>query len=132
MCPNLGAANAAPWGDPQWIGLGFLVFTTILLVEYFGSPFLKNCQVVVGLIVGIVVSAATGYLDVASINAAPSATFLWVKTFPLSGTDCHHIAGAIIIHLKRKKSQIIYFYFTWISIWTGRYPFIDRVSRIHD
>ncbi|RUS15460.1 NCS2 family nucleobase:cation symporter-2 [Endogone sp. FLAS-F59071] len=84
VCPNLGAANAAPWGDPQWIGLGFLVFVTILLVEYFGSPFLKNCEVVVGLIVGIIVSAATGYLDIASINAAPSATFLWVKTFPLS------------------------------------------------
>ncbi|RUO96318.1 permease family-domain-containing protein, partial [Jimgerdemannia flammicorona] len=84
VCPNVGAAHAAPWGDPQWIGLGFLVFVTIILVEYFGSPFLKNCQVVVGLIVGIIAAAATGYLNTASIDAAPVVTFIWVKTFPLS------------------------------------------------
>ncbi|KAF9167015.1 hypothetical protein DFQ26_006150 [Actinomortierella ambigua] len=87
VCPNVGAPNAAPWGSPQWIGLGFLVFMTIMFVEFFGSPFMRNAQVVIGLVVGLVVSAAAGYTDSSSLDAAPTVTFLWVKnfsTFPLS------------------------------------------------
>lgn len=84
VCPIEGGPNAAPWGDPRWIGLGFLVYITIILIEYFGSPFLKNIQVVVGFVVGIIVAAATGYLDQSTIDSAPVITFLWVKTFPIS------------------------------------------------
>ncbi|KAG9067409.1 hypothetical protein KI688_012192 [Linnemannia hyalina] len=87
VCPNLGAPNAAPWASPQWIGLGFLVFMTIMFVEFFGSPFMRNAQVVIGLIVGLVVAAATGYTDISTLDDAPTITFLWVKnftTFPLS------------------------------------------------
>ncbi|KAG0052872.1 hypothetical protein BGZ83_002020 [Gryganskiella cystojenkinii] len=87
VCPNLGAPNAAPWASPQWIGLGFLVFMTIMFVEFFGSPFMRNAQVVIGLIVGLVVAAATGYTDTSALDDAPVVTFLWVKnfsTFPLS------------------------------------------------
>lgn len=87
VCPNLGAPNAAPWASPQWIGLGFLVFMTIMFVEFFGSPFMRNAQVVIGLVVGLVVAAATGYTDTSTLDDAPVVTFLWVKnftTFPLS------------------------------------------------
>ncbi|KAG0286666.1 hypothetical protein BGZ97_007347 [Linnemannia gamsii] len=87
VCPNLGAPNAAPWASPQWIGLGFLVFMTIMFVEFFGSPFMRNAQVVIGLVVGLVVAAATGYTDISTLDDAPTITFLWVKnftTFPLS------------------------------------------------
>jgi xanthine/uracil permease len=87
VCPNLGAPNAAPWGSPQWIGLGFLVFMTIMFVEFFGSPFMRNAQVVIGLVVGLIVAAATGYTDRSTLDSAPTVTFLWVKnfsTFPLS------------------------------------------------
>ncbi|KAG0366980.1 permease family-domain-containing protein [Gamsiella multidivaricata] len=87
VCPNLGAPNAAPWASPQWIGLGFLVFMTIMFVEFFGSPFMRNAQVVIGLVVGLIVAAATGYADVSTLDSAPTVTFLWVKnfsTFPLS------------------------------------------------
>ncbi|KAF9198039.1 hypothetical protein BGZ49_001264 [Haplosporangium sp. Z 27] len=87
VCPNVGAPNAAPWASPQWIGLGFLVFMTIMFVEFFGSPFMRNAQVVIGLVLGLIVSAATGYTDGSTIDEAPTVTFLWVKnfsTFPLS------------------------------------------------
>ncbi|CAO3569397.1 unnamed protein product [Mortierella alpina] len=87
VCPNLGAPNAAPWASPQWIGLGFLVFMTIMFVEFFGSPFMRNAQVVIGLVVGLIVAAATGYTDASTLDNAPTVTFLWVKnfsTFPLS------------------------------------------------
>ncbi|KAG0315064.1 hypothetical protein BGZ99_007694 [Dissophora globulifera] len=72
-CPVVGAPHAAPWGDAQWIGLGFLVFFTIMVVEFFGSPFMKNAQVVIGLIVGMIVAAALGYTTSDSIKAAPAA-----------------------------------------------------------
>ncbi|KAF9366663.1 hypothetical protein BGX34_011058 [Mortierella sp. NVP85] len=87
VCPNQGAPNAAPWASPQWIGLGFLVFMTIMFVEFFGSPFMRNAQVVIGLAVGLIVAAATGYTDSSTLDSAPTVTFLWVKnfsTFPLS------------------------------------------------
>ncbi|KAG0238644.1 hypothetical protein BGW41_008118 [Actinomortierella wolfii] len=83
-CPNNLAPNAAPWGSGQWIGLGFLVFTTILLVEFFGSPFMRNAQVVIGLVVGFIVAIACGYTTSDSLAAAPTVTFLWVKTYPIS------------------------------------------------
>ncbi|OAD66524.1 hypothetical protein PHYBLDRAFT_178416 [Phycomyces blakesleeanus NRRL 1555(-)] len=84
VCPNLGAPNAKPWGDPAYLGLGLVVYVSIVLIEYFGSPFLKNIQMVAGLIIGIIVAAATGYIDHSTIDSAPVATFLWVKRFPLS------------------------------------------------
>ncbi|OZJ05414.1 hypothetical protein BZG36_02003 [Bifiguratus adelaidae] len=84
VCPNVGAPNAQPWGSPVWLGLGLSVFMTIILVELFGSTFMKNAQVVIGLVVGIIISAATGYIDHSSIASAPVATFVWTKTFPLS------------------------------------------------
>jgi len=37
-----------------------------------------------GLLVGCIIGAATGYFDKTSIDAAPVASFIWVHTFPLS------------------------------------------------
>ena len=84
LCPEVGAPMAAPWGDARFIGLGFLVFLTIILAERFGSPIMKSCAVVVGLLVGCIVAAACGYFSSSGISAAPVASFLWVETFPLS------------------------------------------------
>ncbi|KAK3814032.1 MAG: permease family-domain-containing protein [Benniella sp.] len=83
-CPSNSAPRAAPWGDAQWIGLGFLVFSFIMLVEFFGSPFMKNAQVVIGLIVGMIVAVACGYTDSSSVKSAPTVTFLWTTTYPIS------------------------------------------------
>ncbi|KIJ48468.1 hypothetical protein M422DRAFT_162709 [Sphaerobolus stellatus SS14] len=84
LCPDISAPRALPWGSPQLIGLGFLSFMSIVLTEMFGSPFLKNISIIVGLAVGCIVAGATGYIDGSSITTAPAITFLWVHTFKLS------------------------------------------------
>ena len=49
----------------------------------FGSPFMRNASIIIGLIVGMIVAGATGYVDSSSIDRAPAVTFLWVKRFKL-------------------------------------------------
>lgn len=71
------------WGAPEFIGLGFLSFSTIIITEMFGSPFLKNISVIVGLVVGCIVAGAAGYVDSSSIQSAPAITFLWVHRFKI-------------------------------------------------
>ena len=83
VCPQVGAPHALPWGSAEYIGLGFSVFVTIIFCERFGSPIMKSCAVVLGLLVGCIIAAGTGYFDSSGINAAPAASFIWVKTFPL-------------------------------------------------
>ncbi|EAW12001.1 nucleobase:cation symporter-2 family protein [Aspergillus clavatus NRRL 1] len=84
LCPSANAPHALPWGSAEFIGLGFLVFVTIILCERFGSPIMKSCAVVIGLLVGCIVAAACGYFDRSGIDAAPVASFIWLKTFPLT------------------------------------------------
>ena len=84
LCPTVDAPNAAPWGSAQFIGLGFSVFVTIIIMERFGSPIFKSCAVAIGLLVGCIIAAATGYFDPSGIMSAPAASFIWVHTFPLS------------------------------------------------
>lgn len=45
---------------------------------------MKSCAVVVGLLVGCIIAAATGYFPSSGIEQAPGASFVWVKTFPQS------------------------------------------------
>lgn len=84
MCPTINAPHPLPWGSAEFIGLGFLVFVTIVLCELWGAPIMKSCAVIVGLIVGSIVAAGVGYFDSSSIDLAPGITFTWVKTFRLS------------------------------------------------
>lgn len=84
MCPSADAPHPLPWGSPEFIGLGFLVFVTIIICERWGPPILKSCSVIVGLLVGSIVAAACNYFDNSGITAAPVASFAWVQTFPLS------------------------------------------------
>ncbi|SGZ49358.1 CIC11C00000002507 [Sungouiella intermedia] len=72
-----------PYGSAEFVGLGFLVYATIILSEKFGSPIMKSCAVIVGLLVGCIVAAACGYFSSTGISAAPAATFPWVHTFKL-------------------------------------------------
>ncbi|KAF9063594.1 xanthine/uracil permease [Rhodocollybia butyracea] len=83
LCPSITAPRPLPFGSPELIGLGFLSFVSILLTEMFGSPFLKNISIIVGLAVGCIVAGAAGYIDGSSITTAPPITFLWVHTFKI-------------------------------------------------
>lgn len=78
-----GTAHPLPWGSAQFAGLGFLVYVTIIITERFGSPIMKSCAVVVGLLMGCIVAAACGYFSSENIDSAPVATFVWVHTFKL-------------------------------------------------
>ncbi|KAJ7251896.1 Xanthine/uracil permease [Mycena rebaudengoi] len=82
LCPTIFAPRPLPWASPEFIGLGFLSFISIILTELFGSPFLKNISVIVGLAVGCIVAGAAGYIDRFSIDSAPSITFLWFVRYP--------------------------------------------------
>ncbi|KIK00528.1 hypothetical protein K443DRAFT_679101 [Laccaria amethystina LaAM-08-1] len=84
LCPTIFAPRPLPWGSPEFIGLGFLSFVTIILTELFGSPFLKNIGIIVGLAVGCIVAGATGYIDGSTIKSSPAITFLWVHRFKIS------------------------------------------------
>ena len=93
LCPTIYAPHALPWGSAEFIGLGFSVFITIILMERFGSPIMKSCAVVLGLLVGCVIAAATGYFERSTIDAAPAASFIWAHTYPLS------VYGPIVLPL---------------------------------
>ncbi|MCJ1308268.1 hypothetical protein MMC25_001921 [Agyrium rufum] len=93
VCPQLGAPHALPWGSAEFVGLGFSVFITIIICERFGSPIMKSCAVVLGLLTGCIIAGATGYFDRSGIDAAPAVSFIWVKTFPLS------VYGPIVLPL---------------------------------
>ncbi|KAK0649115.1 permease family-domain-containing protein [Cercophora newfieldiana] len=84
LCPNILAPHALRWGSAEYLGLGFSVFITIIICERFGAPIMKSTSVVIGLLVGCIIAAATGYFDRSGIDSAPAVSFIWVKTFPLS------------------------------------------------
>lgn len=93
VCPMVSAPHALPWGSAEYIGLGFSVFATIIMCERFGSPIMKSCAVVLGLLVGCIIAGATGYFSSAGITTAPAVSFIWVRTFPLS------VYGPIVLPL---------------------------------
>ena len=86
LCPSNDAPHALPWGSAEFIGLGFLVFVSIILAERFGSPIMKSCAVVVGLLMGCIVAAACGYFSASGITAAPAASFICESSVFLSVT----------------------------------------------
>ncbi|KAJ7253995.1 permease family-domain-containing protein [Mycena rebaudengoi] len=65
LCPTIFAPRPLPWASPEFIGLGFLSFISIVLTEFFGSPFLKNISVIVGLAVGCIVAVLAVYVSLA-------------------------------------------------------------------
>jgi uracil-xanthine permease len=83
VCPQVGGKHALPWGSAEYLGLGLLSFLTIVIVELFGSPMMRNASIVLGLVVGMIVAGPTGYVDGSSITTAKPITFLWTTTFPL-------------------------------------------------
>jgi xanthine/uracil permease len=64
------------------------VFGTIIIVELFGSPFMRSAAIVFSLVLGTAVSAAVvidgkRMFTGAAMRSAPAITFLWVHRFPI-------------------------------------------------
>ncbi|GLC34611.1 hypothetical protein PLESTB_001242600 [Pleodorina starrii] len=77
-----------PFGAQQYIGLGFIVFFSIIVLEVFGSPFMRNASVILALLFGYMIAACIKfkgkkYVTTTKIDMAPGITFLWTKTFPI-------------------------------------------------
>jgi len=91
-CCAAGAVSL-PFGSPELVGLGFSVFVMLVIIELFGSPIMKNCNVIIALLFGYFVAGVSSYdgLDYvvpvgeegSKIDAAEWFTFLWVKNFKL-------------------------------------------------
>jgi len=81
-----------PFGSPELIGLGFSVIVMLILVELFGSPFMKNCNVVIALLFGYFVAGVSekcvgdvckSYITESKIELAEPIQFLWTTTFKI-------------------------------------------------
>ncbi|GFZ49835.1 Purine permease [Saitozyma sp. JCM 24511] len=83
--------NPQYWGSGAYLGLGFSCFAVIVILEIFGSAFMKSASVFIGLVTGLIIAAATGYFNGSVITSAPAGTFLWLKTWPL------HIRGQLVL-----------------------------------
>jgi xanthine/uracil permease len=69
--------------------MGFSVFLIFLLVEIFGSPFMRNTMVIWGILGGYAIAALSSYEGESFVvsdrmKSSDVFTFLWVKTFPIS------------------------------------------------
>ncbi len=76
------------YGAPQYVGLGFSVLCFLVVIELFGSVFMKNCNVILALLFGYIIAIFTDidgakYVDNSKLVNAPHVDFLWTETFPL-------------------------------------------------
>lgn len=76
------------YGSPQFIGLGVAVMFGLVVIELFGSTFMKNCNVVLALLFGYFVAGVSNhdgdsYVNTDVIAQADPITFLWTETFPI-------------------------------------------------
>merc|ERR1719223_303587 len=93
VCAEAGFPCAAgdvslPYGSPELIGLGFSVLCFLVVIELFGSTFMKNCNVILALLFGYFVAGVSDYQGDSYVNNdriedAESITFLWAETFPI-------------------------------------------------
>eukprot|EP00793_Prasinoderma_coloniale_P007046 PRCOL_00006898-RA len=99
MCAS--GETSLGFGSAQLVGLGFSVMCMLVIIELFGSPFMKNCNVVIALLFGYfvagvsrhcydttnddgeVIEVCDRYVTSANIDSAEDITFLWVKNFKL-------------------------------------------------
>ena len=76
------------YGSPEFIGLGFSVMCSLVVIELFGSVFMKNCNVIIALCIGYFIAGVSNYqgndyVITDNIQNADPITFLWVETFPI-------------------------------------------------
>lgn len=60
-----------PFAHRYYVGLGLVVFISFIVVEMLGSPFMRNTQVIVALIISIIVASAVRVMQCQENCAAP-------------------------------------------------------------
>jgi len=85
ICTGNGKV-ALPYGSAEYIGLGFSVLCFLVVIELFGSTFMKNCNVVLALLFGYMIAGLSNYdglpyVDNQKIADAPAIDFLWTMWF---------------------------------------------------
>ena len=65
-----------PFGAAEYVGLGFCVFLFLIITEIFGSPFIRNCQVAIALIIGFIIAAASSYTPPDAPDGAPALKYV--------------------------------------------------------
>lgn len=69
-----GGRNAANFGAPLYLMVAVVVVLTILLINRFGTPLLRNLAVLIGMIVGTLLGCALGMGNFHGVAEAPWAT----------------------------------------------------------
>lgn len=71
MGGGFAAKGAGTFGSPQYLGLAFLVLAIIVILNSTRSPILRMSSIVVGLIVGYLVSIPMGLVDLSNLSGLP-------------------------------------------------------------
>lgn len=85
LCNGNGKVEL-PFGTAAYVGLGAVVFGVLVVIELFGSPFMRNVEVVIALLFGYMVAyvckqRGNRFVDTSNLSSAPNITFLWTKWF---------------------------------------------------
>jgi uric acid-xanthine permease len=88
--PECAVYNDEPlfYGATEYMGLGFSVLGFLIVIELFGSVFMKNCNVVIALLFGYMVAGLSEYngapyVVTQNIKDAVPFAFVWTETFPI-------------------------------------------------
>lgn len=57
LCEGNGSVML-PFGSISYLGLGAVCFLVLLVIEIFGGPFLRNCEIILALLIGWVTMPA--------------------------------------------------------------------------
>ncbi|WP_206953924.1 nucleobase:cation symporter-2 family protein [Trinickia acidisoli] len=66
-----GGVGNPNYGAPLFLGLSLFVLVLILLINKFCRGFLANISVLIGIVTGFVIAAATGHVSFDGVRAAP-------------------------------------------------------------
>ncbi|WP_217476925.1 nucleobase:cation symporter-2 family protein [Stutzerimonas stutzeri] len=83
-----GGRHVSNFGAPSFLAVATAVVVTILLVNRFGGPMLRNLAVLIGMLVGALLGGTLGMGDLSSVQEAPWITvpypfYFGVPTFAL-------------------------------------------------
>ncbi|MFY9294664.1 MAG: nucleobase:cation symporter-2 family protein [Methylorubrum rhodinum] len=66
-----GGVGNPNYGAPLYLGISAFVLVTILAITRYATGFVNSASVLIGIVVGMLVAAAFGLVDLAKVGAAP-------------------------------------------------------------